>query len=365
MTSVAEGTIPSSSLADFTEISAPSENEWRNRNTFAYKLSELIFGSLLASYVLGFIGFATVHVQRPTSFILVPTTNQELVAKATDEGVIQIAKLSRFTLNDIAQLFSVVTADQGLQVNLLLRSLSTFGFLMVLQTLSISILFSIFTALLYVNFHQSILYLSLDQRKAAYDFIIAISIGICFGLSMIFPMSVMFWIGCLTLLVFIRKRALLREYGEHVCIEVARAGGWTVPSQSPSHHRQIDEIVAIILPKVNAALLACTTNAVVRSWGRVGRWYMWLGIAIVILVPLGVFFGDLASGGTYMRTESELRWLVAGNVILCSAVACFLLRFLLKATSIMPSKADEENSEIDRVLNGILKPIKENLGAKP
>src|SRR4051812_17356684 len=49
-------------LPSFPTILRPSENYRHNIGTFYYRLSELIFGSLLASYILGFIAFATIHL---------------------------------------------------------------------------------------------------------------------------------------------------------------------------------------------------------------------------------------------------------------------------------------------------------------
>ena len=120
-------------------------------------------------------------------------------------------------LDSVAKLFAISPVDQGLYVNLLLKTFFSWNGLMVIQQLCFSILFSAFTALLYVNFQNAKhpLHFSADQRKSTVDFELAIAIGIAFGLSMILPLSTVFWLGLLTA-GSDTSRTLLAEFVDYV-----------------------------------------------------------------------------------------------------------------------------------------------------
>ncbi len=252
-------------LKDFQSIQSPSGNRDANIKTFAYRLSELVFGSLLASYVLGFISFASVYVQPSAKYHFKPKEPGQLISA--------IAGNDKLALNELAGMFSIDATDQGLYVNLLLKTIFSINILMIVQQLLISVLFAALTALLYVNYHQSILYLSADQRKSSIDFILAIAVGISFGVSMIFPLSTIFWLGLLSVFVFRRRDVLVAEFIDHTALQIASVVGRSVqPGTNPGdENKNRTRIVGRIIPQIGAALRS-SENAIIGSWMGATTW---------------------------------------------------------------------------------------------
>lgn len=321
---------PSQYLENFGSIARPSHNYSHNIATFYYRISELMFGSLLASYILGFIAFAAV--------LHLPPRPDGLPNQISD------ALVDALTLH-------------------------SFGLWVFLQNIVISILYSSFTALLYVNFHQSIVYMALDQRKASYDFFIATLIGITFGISMVFPQSVIFWLGVLTLLAFIRKITLLKEYGRHVCLDVAKEAGWNMPKgTSPYDAKQREEIVATVKPILQKELLA-SNSRVAKSWGHVGALYMWVAIGVTLAVPILMYIlGSIRGVGTselIFKFPGGPAWEFFANLGLSLIVLVILIVSLIRAGHTMPSREELEDQVLDLELNEILKKVRDYLNANP
>ena len=95
--------------------------------------------------------------------------------------------------------------------------------LFLFQYLLVSILFAMYTALLYITYHQSIIYLSYDRGKSYVDFLIAGMIGVFFGLSMIAPFLTLAFIGSMTTLILLYKLLLIDQY----CGDIAGRMGLT------------------------------------------------------------------------------------------------------------------------------------------
>lgn len=134
-----------------------------------YRLSELMFGSLLASYVLGFIGFAAAY---------------------STPAVSPLSAGNFFSLEELYLL-----RDQAL-----VRAPFFF----------ISITFAYVTAGLYVAYHAGILTMPhMPLERLSFDFALALSQALLFGISMLYPMAFPFWLG-VTLLF-----AALRQLQEH------------------------------------------------------------------------------------------------------------------------------------------------------
>lgn len=139
----------------------PSDAYTKNSSSYTYRISELIFGSLLASYVLGFLNVSTgivSEVQFPSS----------------------------------PQSFS--------------------PYYQLLSSVSISVSFALLTASSYVSYHNSILTMpSIKVGNLRVDFLLAISQAILFGFSMLFPHTFLLWLGVSLWFILFRQRDLLAE----------------------------------------------------------------------------------------------------------------------------------------------------------
>jgi hypothetical protein len=316
-----------------------------------------MFGSLLASYVLGFITFAAAYLQTPAAGLVI-------LPKAKTIPGTALVKDGSLDLEKMANLLSVIGVEDGEpHTNLILQIIVSWKFLPILQHFLISFLFSIFTALLYVNFHQSILHLARDRSKSSWDFLIAILIGISFGFSMIFPFSVVFWVGALTVLVLIRKRAELVGYWVHIGEEVAKSADLAVPSESNASQRaERDRKLNSIIAEIKAPL-ATTDNPVLKSWKHAGRYYVWAAGLTMTIVPFLWFLFDfvrvIIMGGEVASPILSIRNLLLINVTFCAGLCGFLFSSLLKATRDMPSKEDsEEDDKLETDLTNLLTPVR-------
>jgi hypothetical protein len=219
-------------------------------------------------------------------------------------------------------------------------------------------MFSAYTALLYVNFHQSILYLSLDQRKSSLDFLLAILIGICFGLSMIFPLSSMFWVACLAVGVLLRKRALLTDFGKHVGRRIAEQAGIVVErgsgpgDEEAAWSRELKPIVQEL-----RKLLPTSGHPVVKSWGPVSG-FVWFAVALMGAIPLGLFASDVGLGWAYDPDQVALRVLLGFNVLYCITMLIFFLVRLVVATRIMPTQDERGEVALDNAFNEVCNNLK-------
>lgn len=343
-------------LKDFRSIPRPSSNRDANKQTFAYRLSELVFGSLLASYVLGFISFAAVYVQ--------PSAKYHFKIKEPDELISAIAANPMLTMGDLAKKFSIDATDQGLYVNLLLKTIFSINILMIFQQLLISVLFAAFTALLYVNYHQSILYLSADQRKSSNDFILAIGVGISFGVSMIFPLSTIFWLGLLSVFVFRRRDVLVAEFIDHTALQIASEIGQIVqPGANPGdEEKNRARVVGRIVPQIREALQS-SENPIIVSWMGTTTWRWNAVIGLMLGLPVALFTLELVTvmmSHPFELSRNAQIWVVLANTICCAAASAFLLGRQINATHVMPSQEDEEDTDVDQEMNSLLLKIKES-----
>lgn len=143
---------------DVTDLPSPSVAYHQAFESPVYRLSELMFGSLLAAYVLGFIGFAAVY----------STPSSE-------------------PITDILQL---------------IVNRAPFFF--------ISITFAYVTAGFYVTYHAGILTMHhMPLENLSYDFALALSQALLFGISMLHPL------GFPVLLAVALTLAVLRQWQEH------------------------------------------------------------------------------------------------------------------------------------------------------
>ena len=138
-------------------LTPPSKAHREAIGSVVYRLSELMFGSLLASYVLGFIGFSA------------PKT-----AAAFADG-------------NIVVLYPEV-----------------------LTYLFVSMSFAYLTAGLYISYHAGILTMPhLPFSNLRWDYLIALLHSVLFGISMLLPLWLPLCVG------FVVLFAIMRQYGEY------------------------------------------------------------------------------------------------------------------------------------------------------
>ena len=145
-----------------TEIAWPSDAYNRHCEAISYRVSELIFGSLLASYILGFIAVGT---------------------------------SLRSNLPPIDTVSSVV---------------------IIVQALCVSICFSYLTAATYLTYHTSILTMPHFQTSnLRWDFAIAILQAILFGISVICLQLFPIMVALSLFAVFLRQKNAFVELSDH------------------------------------------------------------------------------------------------------------------------------------------------------
>ncbi len=163
---------PNSSEADRlipgTKITWPSLSYKEACSSYTYRVSEQVFGSLLASYILGFVSFGMAAVGGIAVFKAFP-------------GIFDSLK-----------------------------------FYQICQYLIISASFSYLTAAYYVTYHNSILTMPpIPNHKLGADFGIALLQAVLFGLSMIRPDAFLLFLGLSWLRVFSRQYGVFCELARH------------------------------------------------------------------------------------------------------------------------------------------------------
>ena len=150
-----------------TEIVWPSLAYQEHCSSYTNRLSELVFGSLLASYILGFFA-----------------SGMSLV------GGLAVWK-------SYAELYSSLKLFQ------------------ILQYLFISVTFSYLTAAYYVTYHNSILTMpQIPPHKLKTDFGLALVQAVLFGFSMIRPEGFFLFVGISLALVFRRQQEVFKQLSQ-------------------------------------------------------------------------------------------------------------------------------------------------------
>ncbi len=302
-------TKPTEKYLDFPSIHKPSVNYKRNSQTFAYRLSELVFGSLLAAYVLGFVSVV---------FTLVQSKNS---------GGTYFFLLSFWRASDWLTMVTCV------------------------QYLLNSVTFSVLTAFFYFTYQQSVLHLDNDYRKSYLDFVWAGAVGVLFGITMVFPYTSLSVFGAMILGAIFYKSKRFKEFWKIISGAVAglQPGG--------SDSVLTDNALRLITEELNE--LGKSNDAdfmIIKSWLPEADWKSkWGGVAllaagcIIVLVPWG------------FELEPNSRWLFPSQLIL---IHCFLSGVLLwlifqqlaEAASIMPYKviADGREDALDEAFKKVL-----------
>jgi hypothetical protein len=141
------------------DFPSPSESYDQAIDSPVYRLSELMFGNLLAAYVLGFINFIANHSLNPNS-------------NGLWDIVLWLLPIAKYT--------------------------------------SISIAFAYITASLYVTYHAGILTMHhMPLARLGFDFLVALAQAILFGFSMFFPRVFPIFLGVILI------AAIYRQSREH------------------------------------------------------------------------------------------------------------------------------------------------------
>jgi hypothetical protein len=156
-----------------------------------YRLSESMFGSLLASYVVGFIGLIAAQLAGPSLGDVIP------IMKALLPGV-EIAGPSP---NQVMNVMKVLLPS--------------------IQYAFVSVAFAYLTASLYLTYHAGILTMQLPLSRLGFDFALSIVQPFFFGFSMLFPGWFPVLLGVLLLAVSFRQyrghRELAASFFRRIC----------------------------------------------------------------------------------------------------------------------------------------------------
>jgi len=170
---------------------SPSQSRKEAVDSVVYRLSELMFGSLLAAYVLGFIGFAAAGPTRTTAF-------QGNLSAFYPEG---------------------------------------------LTYLCISTTFAYLTSALYISYHVSILTMPhLPLSRLRWDFLVALLQAVLFGLSMLSPVWFPFCTGCVLLAGITRQFWEHRALADWFCRDVFSSNPASPITAARENQRQRQEL---------------------------------------------------------------------------------------------------------------------------
>jgi hypothetical protein len=153
------------SLIELYQRTKPSVSYRQSIDSPVYRLSESMFGSLLASYVVGFIGLIAAQLAGPNSVmrILLPS----------------------------------------------------------IQYASISVAFAYLTISLYLSYHGGILTMHLPLSRLGFDFFLSLAQPFVFGFSMLFPGCFLVLLGLLLLAVSYRQykghKELAKSFFDRIC----------------------------------------------------------------------------------------------------------------------------------------------------
>lgn len=189
----------------------PSANYQEATRSGVYRLSELMFGSLLASYVLGFVGAA---IAQPVALTSLP----------------------------IASLLQAAGQWLGFALSAPTPIIAATDFLFM------SLAFSYLTAGLYISYHAGVLTMPhMPLGRLSWDFVVALSQAVCFGFSLLLPPAFPSLFGLAVI------SALSRQQLESTKLRQYLASQISLPRPAG---RGVEELKRERLVKVTAALAA-------------------------------------------------------------------------------------------------------------
>jgi hypothetical protein len=179
-------------LNQLYEHTKPSVAYRQSIESPVYRLSEAMFGSLLASYVVGFIGLIAAQLAGPS------------LNHVMEEAVRVLLPNIQFASSNPNRMEEVM--------RILLPSI---------QYASISVAFAYLTASMYLSYHGGILTMHLPLSRLGFDFFLALAQPFVFGFSMLFPGCFPVLLGVLLLAVSIRQykghKELSKSFFNRIC----------------------------------------------------------------------------------------------------------------------------------------------------
>lgn len=283
----------------------PAQSYNEAKGDLVYRLSELMFGSLLAAYVLGFVGFT--------------------------------AYLNPSSLNLLLVLPQLVTY------------------------LFISTTFAYLTAATYLSYHSDILTLpTMPLNRMRYDFIIAVLQGILFGLSMLFPLyfplffSIGLWISILR--KSIEFMSLNRVLIEMIQIETIKKG--QTSQGIPRYQVKNDKHFKKIATKVIRSFSEGSAESTVKNWLPVSKGVkFWTGV----LTLIGLTQTLISILKPKMVADNYFYILPISSGVLALSVYISVHRTFPKKQSVV---SEIGLNSLNSGLDNILKTIKSNLNEK-
>jgi hypothetical protein len=290
------------------EALQPSTCYRRSKKLFSYRLSELVFGSLMATYVLGFVMFGA--------------------------SVGGAAGVTLDVMYDPLGWFH-------------LKASKTIKFWTFIAYLFNFLLFSVLTAVIYFQYHQVLLFRAADLRNAYWDFLIALSLGAFFGMAMIAPAYTLSIFGVVLLVIFFKLHKVCVSYQKHL------ASVFAVSISDPIASDVYDKD----LRKTMRAALSASPSPELRFFEN--RFWGWSGAAIglfvataLLLVPLGVCFAPIFGLDGWVLVSVRAHWPEVSTVL---TVCCFAaLWFKLRRAENIKSDERERQDLLDEGLADVL-----------
>jgi len=303
-------------LPGYEPIHSPRWNYQRNIDTHYYRMSQLSFGSLLVAYLLGYITYAFAYF---------------------------------------------ITTQPSPQSPIFLHDFLTHESLHFWQRIITSATFTTYTALLYTNFHTNLVYLSLDLKHAYWDFVIALSTGLFFGLSMLFPLTQLFWLSVLGLFSIYRLTTALNDYSEQVCRRVAKKAKWTIPGPSPLENKWTREMLRLVRPILRDELQE-TKDRILESWSKPFQKSSLYAMILLFVVPLAIFLLELSEFGPSELHQDFEKTLFAIHFVATTLVMLYLFWLLRRTGADLPGELDIKDGILDhrliKALNKATKQVK-------
>lgn len=265
---------------------SPSRNYREARESGVNRLSELMFGSLLASYVLGFIAFLVAAQPRAISQAL-PLGGPATVAAATSP-----------------------TIEPGPSVSIPLQSDEP-GYARLPRLIPylfyvlISLSFTYLTVAMYVTYHVGILTMPhTPLERLAFDFALSLLPALCFGLAMVVPALYITLVTVTLTATLVRQAYEIRKLIEHLERQYPRASSTTTEVQGAAA-RAGEQVRRQRFSEIRRCLRG---NAVLSGWQPVRGW-VWAGHALLLGIAFAVDSGFL---------DKLLAGWNAGGVIRCA-----------------------------------------------
>lgn len=257
-------------------LGPPGRNYRTASQSGTYRLSELMFGSLLATYALGFIGGVTAQIERvssPPVEALIRSLYHQLGGSISD-GTLLLPTL-----------------------RLLARSS---------DYLLISLTFSSLTAALYLAYHSGMLTMpQIPLRRLRWDFAVALSQASCFGLAMLSPVLFPVCLGFVIGLALFRQAYEVRKlegYIDYCLSEEAKARA-RVREESRARPKMPGREAAELDQKLHKELRRSIRKKLARSsevfkresispltvWQR-SSWYAWAFVALLLVLGVSILF---------------------------------------------------------------------------